>query len=151
MVSMDDLRRQVLFADLEHGELLKISHMVKEIALKKGDVLFKETDGTRGIYMVQKGKIEISKQTPDGWKQTLAVLASGSFFGELSIMERRSHEAGAVALENTGLLLLSKEDFERLESEDAVLALKITKKIAITMSKNLRGMNEKFIKALINY
>jgi CRP-like cAMP-binding protein len=66
-------------------------------------------------------------------------------------MEKRRHEAVAVALEKADLLLLKKEVFERMEKETPVLALQITKKIALVMSRNLRRMNEKFLNALINY
>ena len=103
------------------------------------------------IFCEPAGKIEINKVTPDGWKQTLAVLTAGNFFGELSILEKRKHEANAAAIEKSELLKLSKEDFEKLEKEDVALASKILKKLALVMSKNLRRMNEKFLNALINY
>jgi CRP-like cAMP-binding protein len=151
MTITSDLKRQTLFEDIGKEDIKYLAGIVKQVSLKKGDVLFKENDETKGIYLIRSGKIEISKVTPDGWKQTLAVLSSGHFFGELSIMENRRHEADAAAIENTELFLLSKEDFERLEKENALLALRIIKKIAIVMSKNLRRMNEKFLNALINY
>jgi CRP-like cAMP-binding protein len=56
-----------------------------------------------------------------------------------------------VAIENTELLKLPKEEFEKLEKEDVVLASQILKKLVLVMSKNLRRMNEKFLNALINY
>ena len=95
--------------------------------------------------------MEISKVTSDGWKQTLAAFTQGHFFGELSILERRKHEASAVAAEITDILLLRREDFERMEKEDHELAFKIMKEIALVMCKNLRRMNDKFLNALISY
>ncbi|MBI4823288.1 MAG: cyclic nucleotide-binding domain-containing protein [Nitrospirae bacterium] len=151
MVSKTELRKQLLFEDFAESELEKLTSIVKELSLKKEGLLFKEGDDTKGIYMVRSGKIEINKVTPDGWKQTLAVLMPGNFFGELSILEKRKHEANAVALENTELFKLQKDDFEKIEKEDAYLASQIIKKIALIMSKNLRRMNEKFLSALINY
>lgn len=151
MVSKSEMRKQLLFEDLGESELEKLTSVVKELSLKKEGILFKEGDDTKGIYMIRSGKIEINKVTPDGWKQTLAVLVPGSFFGELSILEKRKHEANAVALENTELFKLQKDDFERIEKEDAHLASQIIKKIALIMSKNLRRMNDKFLSALINY
>lgn len=151
MVSASELKNQVIFEDIEKSDLEKLTEEITEISLKKGDSLFKEADDTKGIYLVRSGKIEISKVTPDAWKQTLAVLTQGHFFGELSIMEKRRHEANAVAIEKTDLLLLKKEVFERMEKENPVLALQIFKKIALVMSRNLRRMNDKFLNALINY
>jgi hypothetical protein len=48
-------------------------------------------------------------------------------------------------------MLLPKEFFEKMETENVGLALHITKKIAIEMSKNLRKMNQRFLNALVNY
>lgn len=145
------LKQQVLLEDIGNTRLNKISKIIKKFSFKKGEQLFKEKDETRGLYLIHSGKVEISKVTPDGWRQTLAVLTSGHFFGELSILEKRRHEASAVAVEDTEILLITKEDFERLMKEDIALACEIIKKIALVMSKNLRRMNDKFLSALISY
>ena len=151
MADLSELKNQILFEDIDAGGIEKIASTVKELSLKKGEHLFKEGEDTKGIYLIKSGKIEISKVTADGWKQTLALFLDGHFFGELSLLEKRSHEANATALENTVLFLMTKEDFERMQSENPSLAFQIIKKIALVMSKNLRRMNEKFLNALINY
>jgi CRP-like cAMP-binding protein len=151
MIKADLLKQQVLLEDLDSEGLNKISKIIKKYSLKKGEQLFKEKDETKGLWLIHSGKIEISRVTADGWRQTLAVLTPGHFFGELSIIENRRHVASAVAIEETELLLLPKEDFERLFEEDMALACNIIKRIAIVMSKNLRRMNDKFLSALISY
>jgi len=151
MVSPEILREQILLEDLDDLELGQIGAAVKEMPFKKGAYVFKEKEETRGIFLVHSGKIEISKVTPDGWKQTLAVLTKGSFFGELSIIEHRLHEANAVALEDTVVLFIPKEDFEKMEKEDLLLATRIMKRLILVLSRNLRQMNEKFLNALISY
>jgi CRP-like cAMP-binding protein len=151
MFKPDELKRQVLFEDIDKAQLEELAPFIKEISLKKKDMLFQEGDDTKGIYLIRSGRIGISKATADEWKQTLAVLTQGQFFGELSVMEKRKHEADAEAMENTELLLLSKEAFEKIEKEKTDLALQVTKKIAIVLSKNLRQMNQKFLNVLINY
>jgi CRP/FNR family transcriptional regulator len=151
MVSAGELKKQVLFGDISGPDLERIAKVIREITLKKGDCFFKEGEDAKGIYLVKSGKVEVSKITADGWKQTLALFSEGHFFGELSILEKRKHEATAIALENTELLKLLKEDFEKMEKEDPALAFQIIKKMALVMSKNLRRMNEKFLNALVNY
>lgn len=151
MVNAKELKKQVLFEDIKDKELENLTKAIVEISLKKGDFLFKEGDDTKGIYMIRTGKIEITKVTPDGWKQTLAVLKTGDFFGELSILEKRKHEANATAAESSEILKLPKVEFEKMEKDNVALASQILKKLALVMSKNLRRMNEKFLNALINY
>jgi CRP-like cAMP-binding protein len=151
MLSPEILKEQTLLEDLNDSELNKIAGIIKEVRFRKGETVFKEKDETQGIFLIHSGKIEISKVTPDGWKQTLAVLTKGSFFGELSIVEHRYHEANAVALEDTLILLMRKEDFRKMEKEDLLLATQIMKGLILVLSKNLRQMNERFLNALISY
>jgi len=151
MVSACELKKQILFEDIGDDDLKKLEKSVELLTLKKGEQLFAEKDETKGIFMVKAGKIEISKVTADGWKQTLAILGPQHFFGEISIMEHRNHEAFAFAQENSELYLLSKADFDKMQKEDPALAFQVIKKIALVMSKNLRRMNDKFLNALINY
>jgi len=151
MLSQEILKEQALLEDLDDSELKKIAAVTKEILFKKGEMVFKEKDETKGIFLIHSGKVEISKVAPDGWNQTLAILTKGSFFGELSIIEHRRYEANAVALEDTLVLLIPKEDFERMENENLLLATRIMKGLILVLSKNLRRMNERFLKALISY
>ena len=151
MIKADLLKQQELLQDLNGETLNKISKIIKKISFKKGEQIFKEKDDTKGLWLINTGKVEISRVTADGWRQTLVVLTPSHFFGELSILENRQHVATAVAIEDTELLLLPKEDFERMMKEDCVLAFNFVKRIAIVMSKNLRRMNDKFLSALISY
>lgn len=151
MIKPELLKQQVLLQDIDKGGLNKIAKIARQITVKKGDQLFKEKDETKGLWLVHSGKIEISRVTADGWRQTLVVLPAGHFFGELSILENRQHVASATALEDSELLLIPKEDFEKMMEEDCALALCFVKRIAIVMSKNLRRMNDKFLSALISY
>jgi CRP/FNR family transcriptional regulator len=151
MIKPDVLKEQVLLQDIDKAGINKIAKITRQVSIKKGEPLFKEKDDTKGLWLIQSGKIEISRVTADGWRQTLVVLTAGHFFGELSILENRKHVASAVALEDTELLLLPKEDFDKMMEEDCALALNIVKRIAIVMSKNLRRMNDKFLSALISY
>jgi len=150
-INISELKKQILFKNIGDADLEKLSKSLVKKSFKKGDFLFKEGEDTTGIYMICSGKVEINKVTPDGWNQMLAILAAGNFFGELSILENRRHEANAVAIEDTELLKLPKEEFEKLERENSILATLILKTLALVMCKNLRRMNEKFLNALINY
>jgi CRP-like cAMP-binding protein len=145
------LKQQALLSDIDTEGLEKLSKIVKKLSLKKGEHLFKEKDDTRGVYLLHSGRVEISRVTADGWRQTLTVVTPGDFFGELSILERRHHVASAIAVEDTEVFLIPREEFERLTEQDTKLACYILKKIAMEMSKKLRRTTDKFLSALISY
>ena|SRR3990170_5067357 len=145
------LKQQSLFSDIDSEGLEKLSKIVEKLSLKKGEQLFKEKDDTRGVFLLHSGKVEISRVTADGWRQTLTVVTPGDFFGELSILERRHHVASAVAVEDAELFLIPKEEFDRLMEQDTKLACYILRRIAMEMSKKLRRTTDKFLSALISY
>ncbi len=151
MATVTELKKQVLLENIPEALLEELAGLLKDVSLKADDVLYKENDDAEGIYLIRSGKVEVSKATADGWMQRLAIFSSGHYFGELSILVQRTHEANAKALEDSSLFLLTKEDFKRIEEENHELALGIIKQIAIITSRNLREMNRRFVNALINY
>lgn len=147
-----ELKLQKLFQELSDAELDVISRSTVVEKYEKGKTILKEGDPTKGIYLIRKGKAEISKITPDGWKQTLALLTEHMFFGELSVIEdRKTHSAEVTAIDDTEVLLISKDELIALEKSEPALMYKIMKAIARMASRNVRSMNEKLMKALISY
>jgi len=152
MIEISELKKQILLKALTDEELKIIAERVQSKSYPKGQVIFKEGSPTEGIFLVQKGKVEISKTTPDGWQQTLAVFTEGHFFGELSVVEDKElHGATARAVDNTEVLLLKKDDFKALEESDLKVMYKIMKTIAQVACRNVHSMNERLIKVLISY
>jgi CRP-like cAMP-binding protein len=152
MIVAKDLKKQRLLSDLDDAELERIARRLGVESYAKGASVFVEGAPTRGVCLVNRGKIEISKITPDGWKQTLAVLAEGQFFGELSLIEdRKTHSTNATAIDATELYRIKSEDFGELERTEPAMMYKIVKTVARMASRNVHTMNEKLMKALISY
>lgn len=146
-----DLKKQSLLKGLEDSE---VERLIPLISLKKfpaDSVIFNEKDPCKGLYLIISGKLEISKTTPDGWKQPLVILDAGSFLGEIALLENSDHASDARAMEPSELFFMPKEIFEEMERKEPAIMLKIIKNIAIITGLNLRRMNEKFLKALVNY
>lgn len=152
MISAKDLRKQRLFSEFDDAELDRIALKLGVETYAKGAPVFVEGAPTRGICLVNSGRVEISKITPDGWKQTLAVLGEGQFFGELSLIEgKRNHSTNATAIDATELYRIKSDDFEALERAEQALMYKIMKTVARMASRNVHTMNDRLMKALISY
>ncbi len=152
MADKSALKKQVLFSDLTDAELGMMAQKVVTENHAKGTSIFREGEPTKGLYLVRRGKVEISKATPDGWKQTLAVINENHMFGELSVIEdKKTHGADATAMEDTEVFRITLADFKALENSDPAMMYKIMKTIARIASKNVHTMNEKLLKALISY
>jgi CRP-like cAMP-binding protein len=152
MVDISDIKKQILFSDLNDAELGMISRKMATEEYPKGKSIFREGEPASCIYLVHKGKVEVSKMTTDGWKQRLAVLGENHFFGELSVVEhKKMHGADAVSLDDCKVYKITADDLRSLEQTDPGIAYKIMRTIARIASKNLHSMNEKLLKLLISY
>ncbi len=152
MAGKSELKKQVLFSELNDAELEMIAQKIAVESYAKGKTIFKEGEPTKGIYLVKSGKVEISKKTADGWKQPLALFGENQIFGELSIIEdKKTHGADAMAIEATEVYRLKTDDFKALEKSDSAMMYKIMKTMARIASKKVHDMNEKLMKLLISY
>ena len=148
---LNELKAQELLKGLDDSEIAKIVPVVSNIKVAKDDDLFRQGEPCKGIYMIKSGKVEISKTTPDGWRQPFVILTPGHFIGEIALLEKTEHASDARALEPSELFLIQRNLFEEMELKEPLIMLKIIKNIALIAGLNVRRMNDKFIKALINY
>jgi len=146
------LKLQKLFCDLDDPELAVVAKKVQVEHYPMGSAIFREGESTRGLCLIRKGRVEISKTTADGWKQTLAVLTERHFFGELSVIEdRKTHSTNTTALDTTELYRITTEDYKELEQSHPAMMSKIMRTMARMASRNVHAMNDKLMKALISY
>jgi len=75
--------------------------------------------------MLQKGKIRIFRTTPDGRELTLAIVESGTVFGEMSVTGQQLEGAYAEAMEPSQVSTMLRADLERLVLEKPEVGLKI--------------------------
>ena len=75
--------------------------------------------------MLQRGRVRVYKTT-DGRELTLAVVESGTVFGEMALTAQQLQGAYAQALESTEVSIMHREDLERLILEKPQVGLRIT-------------------------
>jgi CRP/FNR family transcriptional regulator len=100
---------------------------------RKGEVIFREGDTGEKMYIIQSGKIRISKRTRDR-ETTLAVLSDGDFFGEMAIIDKEPRSATATAVEDSRVIILDDEVFETQIRANPKIVMQILRK----MSSRLR-------------
>jgi CRP-like cAMP-binding protein len=94
----------------------------------RGTVLFKEGDPGKEMYVVQAGKVNITKHVRDTEK-ILATLGPGEFFGEMSILNNKPRSAGAIIADDAKLLVIDPRTFEAMLRGNAEIAVRLIKKL----------------------
>jgi len=113
-----------IFKTLNYPELQKISTLIKKKDYPKSAILFSKGDATSHLYIVRYGRVKLYETSEDGRQQIIRLLEPGDFFGELAlIMEKQRYQLNAEALENTGICLLSRDDFKQLIHQSPEISL----------------------------
>lgn len=95
----------------------------------RGAVLFREGEPGGEMYVVQQGKVTISKQVGDV-QRILTTLGQGEFFGEMSILNNAPRSATATCAEDSKLLVIDPKTFEAMIRGNAEIAIRMIKKLA---------------------
>src|SRR5467141_2793604 len=96
---------------------------------KRGEVLFREGEPGTEMYVVQAGKVNITKTVRETEK-ILDILGAGEFFGEMSILNNKPRSAGAVVAEDAKLLVIDPKTFEAMIRGNVEIAVRLIKKLS---------------------
>lgn len=94
-----------------------------------GQVLFREGDSGREMFVIQAGKVRLTR-TIRGQEKLLAEIGAGEFFGEMSIINDKPRTATAVVTEDAQLLVLDPKTFEAMIKANTEIAVRMIKKLA---------------------
>ncbi len=99
----------------------------KEFA--QGTVLFREGEPGNEMYVVQHGRVNVSKRVA-GVEKILASLGPGEFLGEMSILNNKPRSATATCAEPSKLLVIDAKTFEAMVRGNAEIAIRMIKKLS---------------------
>jgi CRP-like cAMP-binding protein len=94
-----------------------------------GTVLFREGDRGEEMYILQSGKVKISKKIR-GVEKTLATLEKGEFFGEMAILNDKPRSASAETIDDCDMLVIDRKTFETLLRSNVEIAIRFIKRLA---------------------
>lgn len=110
-----------------------------------GTVLFHEGDKGEEMFIIQSGKVKISKRIR-GVEKTLATLEKGEFFGEMAILNDKPRSATAETLENCEMLVIDRKTFDALIRGNSEIAVRFIKRLADRLRETNDQMEALMIK-----
>jgi CRP/FNR family transcriptional regulator, cyclic AMP receptor protein len=137
--NVDFLATVPLFNGLDRIELERFAEVTREKSYPKGSVIRFEDDPGDSLFVVREGRVKVVLIGEDGREVILGVLGVGEYFGELSLIDDRPRSAHVIAMEDSNLLVLRREDFrKRVESSPSVAWSLLTE-----LSRRLRRADDK--------
>jgi len=113
---------------MRRGELGKL--------YREGETIFNEGDTGDNMYVVQSGKVAVTKKNAAG-EIRLAEFGPGEIFGEMVMFGSNIRSATVSALEEVKVMTIDRKIFMQKIHEDPSLAIRIMEK----MSQRIRNLN----------
>jgi len=138
MKKIDLLQSVSLFFDLSEKELGYIEEKMVSRRYENGNYIFLEESEGEQCFFVAKGSVKVTRLSKDGREVILTMLNAGDFFGEMSLLDGESRSANVIALEETEVLTLNREDFLVVLHDYPTIAIQLVKEMAGRLRKSDR-------------
>lgn len=129
------LKNVPLFEDFSDDELEKLLVICKEKSYPKDSVIFQKEDPGNFFFLICSGRVKVIIETEEGKEGILAILYPTEFFGEMSLLDGEPRSATVVALEETKVVIIERNEFLNLLYKHPELALKILKTLSLRLRK----------------
>src|SRR5579862_4932820 len=117
----DFLATVPLLGQIPTEELQRFAEVTREKQYPKGSVILFEDDPGDSLFIVREGRVKVVLVAEDGREVILGILGVGDHFGELSLIDDQPRSAHVIAMEESTLLVLRRDDFrKRVEASPSV-------------------------------
>jgi uncharacterized membrane protein len=114
-----------LFEHVDGEDRARLAELIDAQTLPAGETLFKAGEPGESLYLVRSGEVELFIRDTAGQKILLAIAGPGEVFGELALLDRGPRTATALALTDTELLELDRDDLLLLFQKSPAAALRL--------------------------
>jgi SulP family sulfate permease len=131
-----------LLQNLSATELATFNKNLVSLKFNRDDKIIAEGDKSRDLYLLKNGSVTVKIHLPEkNCDKRLYTYSSGIVFGEIAFLDGGCRSAGIWAHEDTEVLRLPYENFQRLQAEQPEMATKLVCNIAIQLSQRMRRIS----------
>ncbi|GAB4048935.1 response regulator [Spirosoma litoris] len=102
----------------------------KAHTVRKKQFIYSEGDEPVRLYYVQSGRVKTFKSTTDGKELIMGLYQAGDFLGYFALLENKDYTDSALALEDSELVYIPKDDFRQLLLANAEVSTQFIKLLA---------------------
>jgi len=124
------LRKVPLLQELPTDVLSKLAEKVELREIRRRQVIYLPGDPGMAVFLVNGGRVKVSKVTRDGKELTLSYRVPGEIFGETCLIDGEPREEMAEAMENALVTEIERGVFDELLRTQPSLGYRMTKILA---------------------
>ncbi len=134
------LKKIPLFKNFNFQEITKILEVIEVHRFGSGELIIEEDSLGEEMYIILSGHVEVTKE-----KAKIAELKPGSFFGEMSLIDKTPRSATIRSIDDTKMMVIHKRPLFAVLKKESRVAMKLFWALLQTMSKRLRVTGEEIV------
>jgi CRP-like cAMP-binding protein len=125
LTNLDLIRRVPLFSMLTNEQAQGIADSVVKRRFRRGELVVEQGRKSNALFILLNGRARVLTSDSRGREVILAVLESGDYVGEMSLIDNEAHSATVRCEIQTDMLILGRADFARCLPENSTLSYAI--------------------------
>lgn len=123
--NLDLIRRVPIFSLLTNEQAQGIADAVVKRRYRRGELIVEHGKKSNALFILLTGRARVLTADSRGREVILAVLESGDYVGEMSLIDNEPHSATVRAEIQTDMLILGRPEFARCLPENSSLSYAI--------------------------
>ena len=119
------LHKISFFSGFSNADIDMLIEKFHKCVFPKGKIIIRENEQGEGFFVIYKGKVEVTRRKSLMKRKHLAILSSGGYFGEVSLISNEPTMATVKAIEYTEAFVLSRFEFQQILRQNPSLAERI--------------------------
>lgn len=140
------LKQSDTFYQFTPTQLELVATLCQEVMLNEGEVIFRENSGSKELYIIAQGEVNIRISSPseageaEGKDLLIATLRRGQSFGEVALVDEGLRSATAIAAQKeTRLLLIPRDKLIMLCDTYPQLGYRLMYNLAADLATKIRN------------
>jgi len=134
----EEFTRSAFFTQLPQEKWDELTRAVEHKVVPPRTIIFRQGDAGDRFYLIRSGKVRVFRDDSRGLETDLSVLGAGESFGEMALLTGETRSANVETLEETHLMVLSKEQFERILRDFPDITVAFVKQMSGLILRNDR-------------
>ncbi|MCH7773425.1 MAG: Crp/Fnr family transcriptional regulator [Bacteroidetes bacterium] len=131
-----------IFKSLEQESMEELQRITTMQNISKNQPIYFPQEPSKSIYFLKKGRVKLTRMSPDGKEMILGLINKGEVFGEMSYLDEDERKEFATTLDEVLVCAINKDDFKQFVEHNPELNLRLTKLIGLKMRKYSERIEE---------
>lgn len=144
---VNSLKQSDIFFQFTPTQLELVANLCQEVTFQKDDLIFKENSGSKELYVIVQGEVDIfvdpslvSSVDQGVENMVIATLRRGQSFGEVALVDEGLRSASACAVQNdTRLLIIPRDKLIMLCDTYPQLGYRLMYNLAADLAMKIRN------------